>query len=63
MKEGSNWGGVRAGAGRKLKPQVEKKTGRLVLSCSKEEELAVKQAAKEAGKTVSAFMLELFSKR
>ena len=59
-------GGAREGAGRKVgftTGGTGYKTGRIVISCTKEMEQKIKDAAKEANKNVSEFMLEVFEGR
>lgn len=55
-----NWGGARAGAGRK-KGSVKGEnyaSARIVLCCTPEEAEKIKSLAKESGKNVSRFIVE-----
>lgn len=56
-----NRGGARAGAGRKKggTNAGEHKSGRLVISCLKSEEAAVRALAEKSGKTISRFLIDL----
>ncbi|WP_308687473.1 hypothetical protein [uncultured Treponema sp.] len=54
-------GGARTGAGRKKGSTTNStgyKTGRIVISCLESEEKAIRQIAKEQGKTISRLVIE-----
>lgn len=59
----NNHGGAREGAGRKIgstKNGTGYKTGRIVISCTKDQELEIKNAAKREDKKINDFILSLF---
>lgn len=61
MEKSAQHGGARAGAGRKKGSTTNStgyKNGRIVISCLKTEELAIKQKAKEQNKTVSRLIID-----
>jgi hypothetical protein len=61
MAEKDSRGGRRVGAGRKKGSTTNNtgyKTGRIVISCLKEEE-AIKQKAAAAGKSVSRYIVDM----
>lgn len=53
-------GGARPGAGRKKGSFIgdAPKTGRIVIACTKDEELRIKEHARESGKSVSRFIVD-----
>ena len=62
MAEKDLRGGRRVGAGRKKGSTTNNtgyKTGRIVISCLKEEEEAIKQKAATAGKSVSRYIVDM----
>lgn len=64
MTEAKNWGGKREGAGRKAGqiPESEMKTGRLVISCTKEQAEQIKTQAKVQGMSLSAYVIKALGK-
>ena len=62
MAEKDSRGGRRVGAGRKKGSTTNNtgyKTGRIVISCLKEEEEAIKHKAAAAGKSVSRYIVDM----
>lgn len=60
-----NWGGARAGAGRKkgTKLDINHRTARIVLSCTDEEAAKIKELAKQSGKNVTRFIIDAVLKQ